>query len=324
MLDLSRIEQGKLVLSVGPVEVIRVVEAAIESLRPAAEAKGLRLQPVLDSHATIVGDADRLQQVVWNLLSNAIKFTHKGGRVQVRVRKERSHVEVAVADDGQGIDPSFLPYVFDRFRQADAAFSRRAGGLGLGLAIVRSLVELHGGTVSAQSDGADRGATFVVRLPMAPLRADRISPPPDPGPDNRAPSFDAPPELQGLRVLVVDDEPDTRGLVSFLLEQCETRVTQAGSASEALAELQKHSFDVLISDIGMPDLDGYELIRRVRRLPSEQNGRIPAIALTAYARAEDRTQALRAGFNMHLAKPIEPGELLVVIATLTRGFQNRN
>jgi len=317
MLDLSRIEQGKLVLSVGPLEVVRVAEAAIEAVRPAAEAKNIRLQPVLDSHATIVGDGDRLQQVVWNLLSNAIKFTHKGGRVQLRVRRDRSHVEIAVADDGQGIDPSFLPHVFDRFRQADPSFSRRAGGLGLGLAIVRSLVELHGGTVSAHSDGLGRGATFLVRLPMAPLRADRVSPPPDPTPGARALNFECPPELRGLRVLVVDDEPDTRTLLCYLLEQCEARVLSVGSAVEALQQLQERQFDVLISDVGMPEVDGYELARRVRRLPPSQNGRIPAVALTAYARAEDRTNALRAGFNMHLTKPIEPNELVVVVATVT-------
>ncbi|MGC4093757.1 MAG: ATP-binding protein [Polyangiaceae bacterium] len=317
MLDLSRIEQGKVVLSVGPVEVIRVAEAAVEAVRPAADAKGIRLQPVLDSHATIIGDADRLQQVVWNLLSNAIKFSARGNRVQLRVRKEGSNVEIAVADDGQGIDPEFLPHVFDRFRQADATFSRRAGGLGLGLAIVRSLVELHGGTVSAHSDGVGRGATFVVRLPMAPLRADRVSPLPEPVPGSRALSFDCPPEVRGLRVLVTDDEPDTRKLVSYLLEQCEARVTSVSSAREALTALESEAFDVLISDIGMPEIDGYELLQRVRQLPPERNGRIPAIALTAYARPEDRTRALKSGFSMHLAKPIEPSELLVVVATVS-------
>ena len=237
--------------------------------------------------------------------------------MQIRVRKDRSHVEIVVADDGQGIDPSFLPHVFDRFRQGDAAFSRRAGGLGLGLAIVRSLVELHGGTVTAHSDGLGRGATFVVRFPMAPLRADRLSATPDPAPNSPAIAFECPPEIRGLRVLVVDDEPDTRSLLCFLLEQCEASVTPVANAFEALAELQRNVFDVLISDIGMPELDGYELLRRVRKLSPQENGRIPAIALTAYARGEDRTQALKAGFNMHLAKPIEPGELVVVVATVT-------
>jgi signal transduction histidine kinase len=318
MLDLARIEQGKLVLSVGPLELVRVVEAAIDAVRPAAEAKQIRLQPVLDSHATIVGDADRLQQVVWNLLSNAIKFTPRGGRVQVRLRREPSFVEVVVADNGQGIDAEFLPHIFDRFRQADPSFTRRAGGLGLGLAIVRSLVELHGGDVSALSDGAGLGATFVVRLPMAPLRADSRPSLPHAQPGApQARTFECPASLRHLRILVVDDEPETRELLQFLLEQCESVVSTAASAAEAFARIEQEPFDVLISDVGMPDEDGYSLIGRVRSLGSARAA-LPALALTAYARAEDRTQALRAGFNMHLAKPIDPGELLVVIETLVR------
>jgi signal transduction histidine kinase len=317
MLDLSRIEQGKLVLSVGPVEMVRVVEAAIEAVRPAAEAKTVRLQPVLDSHATIVGDADRLQQIAWNLLSNSIKFTPKGGRVQVRLRRAHSFVELVVADNGQGIESDFLPFVFERFRQADPSFTRRAGGLGLGLAIVRSLVELHGGTIEARSDGPGAGATFEVRLPMAPLRADKAPAEmrEDPGSMPR-PTFDCPEELKGLRVLVVDDEYETRELLRYLIEQCEAHVTTASGASEALAVLAHESFDILISDIGMPDIDGYALIRSVRGLPPDLNGRILAVALTAYARGEDRTKALRSGFTMHLAKPVEPGELLAVLAAV--------
>ena len=233
MLDLSRIAQGKLVLAVGPVEVVRVVEAALDAVRLAADAKEVRLQPVLDSHATIVGDADRLQQVIWNLLSNAIKFTPKHGRVQVRVSRNESYVEVAIADDGQGIAAEFLPHVFDRFRQADGAINRQAGGLGLGLAIVRSLVELHGGAVTAASDGLGQGATFTVRLPMAPLRRDST---PiavrEPGVPS-APTFECPPALRNLRALVVDDEKDTRELLAFVLGQCEVHVTLVGSASEA-------------------------------------------------------------------------------------------
>jgi CheY-like chemotaxis protein len=323
MLDLARIEQGKLVLSVGPLELVRVVEAAIDAVRPAAEAKQIRLQPMLDSHATIVGDADRLQQVVWNLLSNAIKFTPKAGRVQIRLKREPSQVEIAIADNGQGIDPDFLPHIFERFRQADPSFTRRAGGLGLGLAIVRSLVELHGGEVSARSDGVGQGATFVVRLPMAPLRADKSSSREGsssvvPG----APTFECPEALRGLRVLVVDDEPETRDLLQFLLEQCECRVTTAGNAREALERVREQRPDVLLSDIGMPGEDGYSLIRRVRALPGA--AALPALALTAYARAEDRTHALRAGFNMHLAKPIDPAELLVVIETLVRSAAQRS
>jgi signal transduction histidine kinase/DNA-binding response OmpR family regulator len=324
MLDLARIEQGKLMLSVGPLEMVRVVSAAIDSLRPAAEAKGVRLQSVLDSHATIVGDADRLQQVVWNLLSNAIKFTPKAGRVHVRLQRHHSYVELAVADTGQGIDGDFLPHVFDRFRQADASFARRAGGLGLGLAIVRSLVELHGGTVTATSAGKDQGAEFVVRLPVAPLRADTVPLSGERDAGIRETTFDAPPELRGLRVLVLDDEAETRELLRFVLEQCEVRVTCADHAVEALRLLGEEPFDLLISDIGMPDMDGYALIRAVRSLPEGGGGSIPALALTAYARAEDRTQVLRAGFHMHLAKPIDPSELLVVLATLVNGYLRRS
>jgi PAS domain S-box-containing protein len=316
MLDLSRIAQGKFVLAVGPVELVRVVEAALDAVRPAADAKGVRVQPVLDSHATIVGDADRLQQIVWNLASNAIKFTPKGGRVQVRLRRDRSYVEVTVADSGQGIAPDFLPHVFEPFRQADGGITRRHGGLGLGLSIVRSLVELHGGTVSAHSDGPDQGATFVVRLPLAPLRADRASPVPEGAEGAPRASFACPPELKGLRVLVVDDEPDTRALLAFVLGQCEAAVTAASGAAEALALLEGGEFDVIVSDVGMPDEDGYAFLRQVRALPDERARRLPALALTAYARSEDRTQALRAGFDMHLAKPIEPQELLVVVAHL--------
>jgi len=215
-----------------------------------------------------------------------------------------------------------LPYVFDRFRQGDAAFTRRAGGLGLGLAIVRSLVELHGGSVGAFSDGKDRGATFIVRLPMAPLRASGAFPP------DRAvvgvsdqQVFECPPELTGLRLLVVDDEPATRELLRFVFEQCESKVRTAASAAEALAAFGEETFDVLISDVGMPDVDGYSLMRSVRALPPEKGGRIPALALTAYARGEDRTHALKAGFNMHVTKPIEPSELVVVIAALVSSYQ---
>ena len=324
MLDLARIEQGKLVLSVAPLELVSVVEAAIDAVRPAAEAKQIRLQPVLDSRATIIGDADRLQQVVWNLLSNAIKFTPRGGRVQIRLRREQSQVEVVVADNGQGIASDFLPHIFDRFRQADSTFTRRAGGLGLGLAIVRSLVELHGGEVTAHSDGAGSGATFVVRLPMAPLLADsRPSPTPRERTEAVTPSFERPPELEGLDILVVDDEPETRELLEFLLEQCGARVSTAADARTAYALVRERSFDILISDVGMPEEDGYSLIQKLRALGGNAE-LMPALALTAYARSEDRTQALRAGFHMHLAKPIDPAELLVVLETLVRRAPTRD
>jgi PAS domain S-box-containing protein len=324
LLELSRIEQGKLLLNVGPLEMVRVVEAALDAVRPAAEAKGVRLQPVLDSHATIIGDSDRLQQVVWNLLTNAIKFTPRGGRVQVRLRREASHVEIAVADDGQGIVPEFLPYVFDRFRQADASTTRKTGGLGLGLSIVRQLVELHGGVVTASSDGTARGATFVVRLPTAPLRVDAGLATARTGADVPvAPTFECPPELRGLHVLVVDDEPETLALLEFVIQQCGARVTTATCARDALASLEREAFDVLVSDVGMPEEDGHSFIRKVRMLRSSGGGRIPALALTAYARSEDRTAAFRAGFDMHLAKPIDPAELLVVMARLVSNHRRR-
>jgi CheY-like chemotaxis protein len=241
----------------------------------------------------------------------------------VRLRREQSQVELAVADNGQGIDAQFLPHIFERFRQADPSFTRRAGGLGLGLSIVRSLVELHGGEVSAHSDGPGTGATFVVRLPMAPLRADtRPSVPSFGASEPPLPTFECPPTLKLLRVLVVDDEPETRELMRFLLEQCEAVVTTASSADEAISLLAQQSFDLLVSDIGMPDGDGYSLIRKVRTMSPGLRA-LPALALTAFARPDDRTQALRAGFNMHLAKPIDPNELLVVIETLMRSAAQR-
>jgi signal transduction histidine kinase len=317
MLELSRIEQGKMVLSVGPVEMVRVVEAAIDAVKPAADAKGVAIQPVLDSHATLAGDPDRLQQVVWNLLTNAIKFTPRGGRVLVELRREHSYVEVTVADTGQGIERDFLTHVFDRFRQADGSFTRNAGGLGLGLAIVRSLVELHGGQVTASSEGPRRGAVFVVRLPTAPLRSEKPADRDAPAAAPRPLTFERPPELRGLRVLVVDDEPETRELLAFVLAQCDVQVTSAASAAEALKHLEERVFDAIVSDIGMPGEDGHSLVRRTRLLSNSPNAKVPAVALTAYARSEDRTAALRAGYDIHLAKPIDPGELLVVLGRLT-------
>ncbi len=323
LLDLSRIEQGKLVLSVGPVEMVKVVEAAIEAVRPACDAKGVRLQPVLDSHATIVGDPDRLQQVVWNLLSNAMKFTPKDGRVQIALRRAQSYVELCVTDTGQGIDPSFLPHVFDRFRQGDASTVRMSGGLGLGLAIARSLVELHGGTISARSDGPGKGASFTVRLPTAPIRSESAPAARDEEPVPKGTIFECPPALEGLRVLVVDDEPETRELLRFVLEQCQAHVTTAGSAAQAMDTFQRGTFDMIMSDVGMPGEDGYSLLRRIRSLPADRGGAVPALALTAYARSEDRMQALRAGFDMHMAKPIDPGELLVIVDRLVARYHPR-
>ena len=320
LLDVSRIVTGKLRIDVRPVDPNSFIEAAIEAVRPAAEAKGVRLQKVLDTgDVSVSGDPVRLQQVVWNLLSNAIKFTPRGGRVQVRLERVNSHIEVAVSDTGAGITPEFLPHVFDRFRQADMKTTRQHGGMGLGLAIVRHLVELHGGTVEAESAGEGRGATFTVLLPVAPVyhaedEAARVHP----AARSTLPSFELFDRLDGCNVLVVDDEPDTREMLKAGLGQCGASVVAVGSAAEALEVVGQSPPDLIISDIGMPDTDGYELIRRVRQLSPEGGGRVPAIALTAYARVEDRMHALRAGYQMHVPKPVELAELAAVAASLVR------
>jgi signal transduction histidine kinase len=319
LLDISRIITGKLRLEVRPVDFGSVVEAAVEATRPAAEAKAVSLRSLVDPQAgPVAGDSDRLQQVVWNLLSNAVKFTPKGGRVQVRLERVNSHVELVVSDSGRGISAEFLPHVFDRFRQADGATTRVHGGLGLGLAIVRQLVELHGGTVGVESEGEGLGATFVVQLPLmaAARSASEEAGRRHPTAGGRI-SLDSPPSLAGLRILVVDDEPDARELLRALLERCGSEVTTAGSAAAALEAIGRSRPDVLISDIGMPEEDGYSLIRKVRAAEASPGERIPAVALTAYARAQDRVRALSAGFNVHVPKPIEPVELIVVVASLT-------
>jgi PAS domain S-box-containing protein len=320
LLDVSRIITGKLRIDVRPVDPNSFIEAAIESVKPAAEAKGVRVQRIMDTGVvTVSGDPVRLQQVVWNLLSNAIKFTPRGGRVQVRLERINSHIEIGVTDSGDGITPEFLPFVFDRFRQADGRTTRQHGGLGLGLAIVRHLVELHGGTVRAESPGGGQGATFTVLLPVAPVyqstgQERRVHP----AARDTLPSYDCPDRLDGLKILVVDDEPDTRELLKAGIGQCGADVLVVGSASDALEAMKNAVPDLLISDIGMPDMDGYGLIRRVRELPAEDGGQVPAIALTAYARVEDRMQALRAGYQMHVPKPVEMAELLAVAASLVR------
>ena len=294
-----------------------VIEAAIDTVRPAIDARNIRLQFALDPDAAIViGDPNRLQQVVWNLLTNAAKFTPRGGRIQVWLRREASHVEITVADNGQGIDPALLPFVFDRFRQSDSSTTRSLGGLGLGLAIVKHLLELHGGTIHAASAGEGQGATFIVRIPVAPLRSPAL-PTIEPSLSAESRDLECPPEIVGLKVLVVDDERDVRDWVSALLEHCNAVVFTAASAAEALAALRSHQPDVIVSDIGMPGEDGYTLIKKIRALAPADGGGTPAIALTAYARMEDRTRAMVAGFNMHVAKPIEPTELLITIANLT-------
>jgi PAS domain S-box-containing protein len=318
VLDVSRIVSGKLRLNVQPVNVAEVVKMAAATVTPAADAKNLRLQSVLDPQVPPVsGDPDRLQQVVWNLLSNAVKFTPKGGRIQVKVQRINSHIEIVVSDTGRGIAPEFLPHLFERFRQADSAFSRDHGGLGLGLAIVRELVELHGGTVHASSDGPGTGATFTVGLPLMIVH---------PSPRTEVPrvhphverTAEAPMlhRLDGVKVLAVDDEDDALSLMREILESAGAEVWTATSAMRALEVLQEHRPDAIIADVGMPEMDGFEFIKEVRRgrVPSARD--VPAAALTAYARARDRITALSSGFQMHVAKPVDPTELIVTVAAL--------
>lgn len=322
LLDVSRIITGKLRLDVRSIEPSAFIEAAIEAVQPAAAAKNVRIQKVMDTGVGVLsGDADRLQQVVWNLLSNAIKFTPRGGRVQVRLERINSHIEIIVNDTGQGIAPEFLPFVFDRFRQADGTTARLHGGLGLGLSIVRHLVELHGGTVHAESHGANQGATFTIKLPLIHVYLDQNQANEErvhPRARQTLSTIECPERLDDLMILVVDDEPDTCALLKVMLEQCGATVKMAVSGDDALVQLEATGFDVLISDIGMPNSDGYDLIKRVRGLPSDRNGRVPAIALTAYARSNDRLQAIRAGYQMHVPKPVESAELIAIVASLAR------
>jgi signal transduction histidine kinase len=313
LLDISRIITGKLRLQVRPLDLASVVEAATDAVQPAAEAKGIRLEHRVESKAGLVsGDPDRLQQVVWNVLSNAIKFTSKGGRVTVALERVDSSIEVSVTDTGQGIDPEFLPYVFDRFRQADSTTTRRYGGLGLGLAIVRHLVEMHGGTAEAESAGAGCGSVFRMRFPLVGIRPSESVNDQLAGKATRQ----GPATLHGVEILVVEDEPETRELLVTVLVQSGASVKAAASAPAALEALKHWRPDVLISDIGMPEEDGYELIRKIRALEPESTSRIPAVALTAYARAEDRMRALSAGFQIYVPKPVEPAELTAVVASL--------
>jgi signal transduction histidine kinase/DNA-binding response OmpR family regulator len=319
LLDVSRIITGKLNLDVRPVELVTIIEAAIDSTRPAADAKGIQFEVTLDNAASRVsGDASRLQQVVWNLFTNAVKFTPEGGRVEVRLeRSSETHAEITVSDSGQGINPQFLPFIFDRFRQADGSTTRKHSGLGLGLAIARHLVEMHGGTIKADSDGLNQGATFSVRLPLRIAgRSDDV----ESGvsslvANDEPPSFRSFPELDGLRVLVVEDEDDTRELIATVLARCGIEVRACGTATAALEHFREWSPDLLVSDIGLPGEDGYALIKKVRAL-DQQRGQIPALALTAYASPEDRARVLAAGFQMHIAKPVEPEELIAIIAEL--------
>jgi PAS domain S-box-containing protein len=321
LLDFSRIISGKIRLDVGRVDLASVVASAIDVVSPAADAKGISLQIVLDPEAEAVsGDPERLQQVMWNLLSNAVKFTPKGGHVQVGLARADSGVEIIVSDTGQGIDAEFLPYVFERFRQAETATTRRQAGLGLGMAITKHLVELHGGTIRVESAGEGLGTTFTLKLPVLVTHQAEHSPritaePPRPPDEPPAPPVELA-RLNGIHVLIVDDELDARELLTAILTQSGASVTAASDVAEALDKLQQVTPDLLLSDIEMANEDGYSLIRKVRVLEEERGRRIPAIALTAHARVSDRSRALAEGYQLHMPKPVEPAELVLAIANL--------
>jgi PAS domain S-box-containing protein len=319
VLDVSRIVSGKIRLDVQPVELPLIIDNSVATVQPAAEAKGVRLQSIVDPGiGPVSGDPDRLQQVVWNLLSNAVKFTPKGGRVQVRLQVVNSSVEIVVSDTGIGIRPDFLPYVFERFRQGEAGTTRKTGGLGLGLAIVRHIVEMHGGSVEAASAGEGQGATFRVRLPVMIVHPERPEVRREhPRSERRAPLTGLG-DLHGIRVLAIDDEEDALTLLRVVLEAADAEVITSASGASALDVIETAAPDVLIVDLGMPEMDGFELIRRIRTCTNPAVHDLPAAALTAFARSEDRTKALRSGFEMHLAKPVDPGELVASILTLVR------
>jgi signal transduction histidine kinase/ActR/RegA family two-component response regulator len=315
LLDVSRILTGKLRLHVESVDFPRVVEATIDTLRPASEARGIQIHAVIDSHAgPVMGDPDRLSQIVTNLLSNAVKFTPKGGRIHVHVERVSSMIRLTVKDNGVGIAPDFLPLVFERFRQADQAITRQHGGLGLGLSIVKHLAELHGGTIVAHSDGAGTGATFTLTIPVSSVHsvADATKGASVPAEASR--------ELEGLRVLVVDDEQDARELLSEILSNAGVIVRTAPDADVAMRELESFVPHILVCDIGMPGVDGYSLMQRIRALPADRGGRVRAAAVTAYARGDDRRRALAVGFNLHLSKPVDPTELIVSVARLAERY----
>jgi signal transduction histidine kinase/ActR/RegA family two-component response regulator len=318
ILDVSRIITGKSSLTVRPFDLKEVIDAAIASVHPAAEAKQIRIEKIINPKASLIwGDANRLQQVIWNLLSNAVKFTPKEGLITVRLERVNSHTQIVVSDTGQGINAEFLPYVFDRFRQADSTSTRAHSGLGLGLAIVRHLVEMHGGSVRAESEGEGRGATFILDLPVRAVRQETGDEVFAYQSEEDLAGTAREPQLQDVRVLVVDNDEDARDLLRKSLEQCGACVTTASSAAEALAALEQARPDVLVSDIGMPGEDGYDLIRAVRALEQKQNGgSLPAVALTAYVREEDRRRAISAGYQEHLTKPVELARLSKLIATL--------
>lgn len=309
ILDVSRIVQGQIRLNTRPVHLVPIINAAIQSLRPTAEIKAIQVETILNPNMIqVMGDAERLQQVLWNLLSNAIKFTPVGGRVKVGLEQVNSRARITVSDTGKGIGADFLPYVFEPFRQADATTTRSQNGLGLGLAIVRHLVEMHAGTVYATSAGEGLGATFTVELPIIDLQQQPI-------PEKQV-RFDHLPVLDGLQVLVIDDNADTCELTAVILKECGAQVTAVLSVAEAVDVLTRLKPDVLISDIGMPEEDGYSLIRHVKALEAERGWKFPTIALTAFASEQERDRALKAGFQMHVTKPVEPAQFVTVVANL--------
>jgi signal transduction histidine kinase/CheY-like chemotaxis protein len=317
LLDISRILTGKLRINASQLDFANVVDMAVEGIRPAADAKRIQFETDLDrASATMRGDGDRLQQVALNLLANAVKFTPKGGRVFVRLKRVESDLELTVEDTGEGISPNFLPHVFDSFRQSDASTSRRHGGLGIGLSIAKHIVELHGGTIEARSAGLGKGSTFIVCLPISPLVSTTLGISRVPATKEDTAEASMPGDLRGTEVLIVDDEPDARELIAYVLESCGAGVRVAASVRDALTELERFTPQVIISDIGMPNEDGYALIRSVRTLPAENKRNIPAVALTAFARNEDRTRALVEGFNVHIAKPVEPSALVQAVIDL--------
>lgn len=318
LLDMNRIISGKMRLNVQPTDLATVIHNAIESIMPAAAAKEIQVRQVLDPHANSVsGDPTRLQQIIWNLLTNAIKFTPKRGKVDIILERVNSHLEVTISDTGIGISPEHLPIIFERFRQVDSSSTRVHGGLGLGLSIVKQLIELHGGTIHAESAGEGAGSKFILTFPVSPVRGDEERAHPQ---TRKSTGFETGKlDLAGIRVLVVDDEPDARILVERVLTQCGAEVVTASSAMQGLEKLREFRPHVLVSDIGMPLTDGYEFIRQIRTLEEAQGGRTPAVALTAFARSEDRMRAMLAGYQVHVAKPIEPQELAVTVRSLSRG-----
>jgi CheY-like chemotaxis protein/two-component sensor histidine kinase len=317
LLDVSRIITGNLRLDLHPLNLAPIVDAALDALRPTADVKGIRLQTRFEPGECLVkGDPNRLRQVIWNLLSNAIKFTQRGGSVNIDLKCVESTARLRVSDTGDGISAEFLPYVFDRFRQAEGSISRKQGGLGLGLAVARHLVELHGGTITAESEGLGQGSVFSVDLPMTQERRDPARAEERRREVDRRRTRKGVVRLDGVHVLLVEDDDDSRKLLGTMLRRYGARVTSTKSAAEALEVFEGELPDVMISDIGMPDQDGYELIRKLRTLPVEKGGATPAIALTGYASRKDRERALSSGYQQHMAKPIEQVDMIRAIAAL--------